>query len=567
MFTKNWRIKTDSTQSVQTKYPAASRVILKLLSNRGISNPDEIDKFLHPRYEYCHDPFLFRDMQKIVDRVKKARDEGEKVFVYGDYDSDGVCSSVLITQTLKEIGIKDVGIYIPHREKEGYGINKDAVDFIAGEKTSLIISVDCGISNAKEIAYAKEKGIDVIVIDHHEEPQELPDKAFAVLNPHLKGEKYPFLDLSATGVAFKAAQALWKSFELKDGMEKWLLDLVAVATVTDMMDLVGENRIFVSCGLIVLNKTNRLGLQALISSIGRAGSELGVYEIGFLIGPRLNSAGRIGHANSAYELLESNNPSVTVELSSLLNQTNSTRQAETERILKEAILQAEEQNKDNKVLVMIGDNWTGGIVGLVSGKITEKYHKPSLVISRGEKGLVGSGRSIEGFNITWALSECRDFLARFGGHEAACGFTLKSEDVLNEFHLCLNKLANSVLTEKDLEKNLNLDMELGFEEIDINLAKEIESLSPFGIGNPTPKFASFGVRVESYFLVGGDKHLKLKLSQNGSTKEAVLFGYKEIFDLPLNEGDLIDIAYDININNWNRSQTAQLKIIDIKKQQ
>ena len=573
----NWKIFSKIDDKTLAKYPGVDRVILRLLLNRGIipSPPYEagdtegvmhqIEAFLNPKYEDLLDPFLFRDMRKLVDRVREAREKEQKVFVYGDYDADGVCSSLVLVETLRAIGIENVDVYIPHREKEGYGLNNAAIDYIVKQGAKLIITVDCGTSNVQEVAHARSSGLDVIICDHHEEPSELPQDVCAFLNPHLSKEKYPFKNLAAVGVAFKVAQALAREFDLGEKHEKWLLDLVAIATVADMMELRGENRVFVKYGLIVLNKTQRLGLQALIAAMGKAGAPLGVYEIGFLIGPRLNAAGRIEHANAAYDLLESLDPGITNELSATLNMTNTTRQAETSRILKEALEQVETQLESNKVLIAIGDNWQPGVVGLVSGRITEKFHRPSLVIARAEKGLTGSGRSIPGFNITDALKKSSEFLTRFGGHEGACGFTLKSEDALDGLKTSLNKIADSVLSENDLVKGISVDMELCFDEITLDFAERIEALAPFGIGNPTPKFASFGVRVESVSLVGSDgKHMKLRFGQNGLSLSAIAFGFGEKFDAILNEGDLVDIVYEVAVNTWKGKRSVDLKIVDIK---
>ncbi|MAG28610.1 single-stranded-DNA-specific exonuclease RecJ [bacterium] len=561
----NWKIADQLTSDVQTKFPDINRVILSLLVNRGLGSKQEIDTFLNPKYEDLHDPFLFRDMQKLVDRIKQACEKSESVFVYGDYDADGVCSSVLMVETLRNIGIKNVDVYIPHREKEGYGLNKSAIDFISSKQTKLLITVDCGTSNVEEVAYAKESGLDVIICDHHEEPQELPKDVTAFLNPHLTGETYPFKNLAAVGVVFKVVQALWKSFDLPEGKEKWFLDLVAIATVADMMDLQGENRVFVKFGLKVLNKTQRLGLKSLISFIETKSQELGVYEIGFMIAPRLNAAGRLDHANAAYELLETKDKQKASEFSQGLNETNLSRQAETQRLLSEALDQVKPQLESNKVLVALGDTWPVGVVGLVSGRITDIFHRPSLVITKTEKGLTGSGRSIRKFNITQALQKSSKYLSRFGGHEGACGFTLKDESMLEDFKNKMNEVANTELTEDDLVKQLIIDAELTLDQIDWDLVNELEKLKPFGMGNITPKFASFGVRVEDIFLMGKEKnHMRVKVDQNGAAHSAVAFGFGEKYKDKLNQGDLIDIVYDISINEWKGKKDIQLKIIDMK---
>jgi len=537
-----------------------------LLELRGIVGKDDIEKFLNPKYEDLVDPFLFRDMEKAAQRLEKAKNEEEKVFIYGDYDSDGVCSCAILCEVFREIGLKDFETYIPHREKEGYGLNIEAIDYIKSKGASLIVACDCGTSNSKEANYAKSLGIDLIIMDHHEEPKEPARDVVAFLNPHISGETYPFKYLSAAGVVFKAACAFWKHFGLAQSKEKWLLDIVAIATITDMMKLVGENRIIVKYGLIVLNKTKRLGLQALVNSMGKAGSEIGSYEIGFMIGPRLNAAGRLDHANTSFELLESNNPSAAFELASEINQTNSSRQSETERILKEADEKVKNFSDKDFVLVAFGENWSPGVVGLVSGKITEKYNRPSLVVTKSEKGFVGSGRSIEGFNITKALESCKNRLIRFGGHEGACGFTIKTEADIFGLKDDLNAIAKKILSQEDLKKNLNIDMELRFSEINMDLACDLEKMSPFGMGNPCPKFASFGTRIENFSFVGGGKHLKMTLSQEDSSFGAIAFGAQgEKFE-NLSQGDLIDVVYEISINSWNSKKEIQLKIIDIKKQ-
>ncbi|MEK7164527.1 MAG: DHH family phosphoesterase, partial [Patescibacteria group bacterium] len=375
---QNWKLSEPISEDIQAKFPDLNPVILQLLWNRGLQTQKDMDLFLRLDYNNLHDPFLFRDMSKLIERLRQALAKQETVFIYGDYDTDGVSSSVLMAEALRAIGIKNVFVYLPHRDKEGYGLNKEAIDYIAGQSAHLIITVDCGSSNVEEVAYIKTKGLDVIIIDHHEEPPQLPQGLTAFLNPHISGETYPFKDLAAVGVSFKVVQAIWQSFDLPAGHEKWFLDLTAIATVADMMPLVDENRIFVSFGLKVLNKTKRLGLAAMIKSLGTTGP-LGVYDIGFKIGPRLNAAGRIDHANAAYELLVEKDEAKATDFAQALNNTNTDRQIETERILQAAMDQVAEQAKDKLVLMAVGEDWQVGVVGLVSGRITEKFTRPSLV--------------------------------------------------------------------------------------------------------------------------------------------------------------------------------------------
>ena len=541
--------------------------ILQLLFNRGIDTKEKIKQYFEPSYDSLGDPFLFRDMEKFVKRVESALANQEVICVYGDYDTDGVTSSVLIIETLKKIGIKNVFVYIPHREQEGYGLNKKALDYIKEQKTSLLITVDCGTSNVEEVAYARKLGMDVVIMDHHQEPAKLPQDVVAFLNPHLKGEKYPFAGFAACGVCYKAVQAMWKHFKLPQGMEKWFLDLVAIATVADMMDLQGENRNLVKHGLIVLNKTKRLGLLSLLQSAEVSVGGLGVYEIGFRIAPRINSAGRLDHANTAFELLETENIQTAKKLAQDINFTNSNRQSETESIINDVIdNQIKTQvDKNNFVLTAIGESWPPGVVGLVSSRITEKYHRPSLVITNSSKGWVGSGRSIRGFNITDALGKCSQYLSKFGGHDGACGFSLKSGKVVLDFSKKMNLTAKEELTKKDLEKTLLLDMDISLSKIDFDFAANIEKFSPFGMGNPKPKFSSVAARVCDVKEMGQNgKHLKIKFEQSEKEQEAVFFSPSQELKEKISIGSLLDIAYEVDINEWRGQKKIQLKIIDIK---
>ena len=564
---QNWKIAEPISEEIKAKFPVASgdRIILQLLWNRGLQNQGDIDLFLHPDYKNLHDPFLFRDMPKLIERLRAAVEKQETVFVYGDYDTDGVSSSVLMTEALRAIGIKNVFVYLPHRDKEGYGLNKEAIDYIVSQGANLIITVDCGSSNVDEVAYIKAKGLDVIIIDHHVEPPKLPQGVTAFLNPHFSGETYPFKELAAGGVAFKVVQAIWQAFNLPTHQEKWFLDLTAIATVTDMVPLVDENRIFVNFGLKVLNKTKRLGLRAMIKSLGPTG-ELGVYDIGFKIGPRLNAAGRIDHANAAYELLTEKNEVIASDLAQTLNNTNSERQVETERILQAALAQVAPQAADNLVLLAVGEDWQVGVVGLVSGKITEKFNRPSVVVTKSAKGLTGSGRSIPGFNITAALSECGEYLEQWGGHAGACGFSLKSESMLADFQAALDKIARQNLKGDDLLKTLKIDCLISLDKINWKLVEALSQLEPFGIANPRPKFVSEKVGVREAYTIGEEgKHLRLSLEQNGEIFEAVSFGSGDEWAGQLRPGDYIDIVYDIDVNEWQGKRKIQLKVVDIKK--
>jgi single-stranded-DNA-specific exonuclease len=601
--TKKWQVLPEITKEFQDKFPEINPVVLRLLYNREIRTQKAIDEFLNPDYgQDIHDPFLLRDMEKAVERIIKAIKKKEKIMVHGDYDADGVTSAALVVTLLEALG-GDVDVYLPHREKEGYGLNPKTVKELSKQKIKLIITTDCGISNKNEIKSAKKLGIDVIVTDHHHPPEELPD--CLIINPKVVGEKYPFTELAGVGVAFKLAQALLKrlqtagcrlrpdqsaiggnlsSVNIIAGFEKWLLDLVAIGTITDCSLLIGENRTLVKYGLIVLNKTRRIGLRKLVKEAGLVDEEadrllkrmdLDTYNIGYHIGPRLNAAGRINHANQAYDLLMTGSEEEAGKMATGLEKTNKDRQKITEQIVK-AVEEQIQGHTEDKVLFGVGGDWSIGIVGLVAGKIVERYNRPTLVITRNEGELAGSGRSIPEFNIIEALEKLKKYLSRFGGHSQACGFTLKEDVDLEGFKAELKKIAEKELNGKDLTPIFPIDAGINFKDINWEMFREMEKFEPFGEGNPYPIFLIEKAMVEEIRTVGKENHhLKIKLSGsvNGSKKRLDAIGF--CFAKPTNgnpdwckiikSGDLIDIVCEINKNEWNGCQELQLKILDLRK--
>lgn len=544
---------------VQSVHP----LVLRILAQRGIASEKDISAFLNPQYEALHDPFLFAQMRHCIDRLKKARQNQEHICVYGDYDADGVCSTVLLAAALREAGFLHVFIYIPHREQEGYGLNTSAIDYLSQKNVRLLIAVDCATSNVLEVAYAREKQMDVMILDHHAEPEVLPKDVTAFLNPHLSAESYPFKNLAAVGVVFKVVQAIWHSFGLKPGHEKWLLDLVATATVADMMDLVGENRIFVHFGLQVMNKGRRAGFRALRQSAQLR--EITAHDIGFKIAPRLNAAGRIDHANTAYALLATDDMAEALSIAGILENTNSVRQAETERIVKEAYTHMLKNIDTRIVHAALGADWAPGVVGLASSRLTERLYRPTLVLTQLQGKIIGSGRSIPGFNITAALSENKQYLEKFGGHEGACGFTLASANVYDAFVAGMNESAHKILSKEQLIKMLRIDAVIRLPEIDWDMVSALSELAPFGMGNPKPVCASLGVRIVKKTLMGKDEnHMRLALEQDSAQYNAVAFSVSDELK-QLSEGDIIDVAYDIDVNEWKGARSIQLKIKDIKR--
>jgi single-stranded-DNA-specific exonuclease len=562
---KKWQIAPKINQSTKNKFPEINPIILQLLFNRGLGTQEKIDEFLNPDYgQDIHDPFLFRDMNKAVDRILKAIKKKEKIVVYGDYDADGVCATVLLAEVLKELGALPE-VYIPYRNTEGYGLNDKAVEELSRSGTKLIITVDCGISNKNEIEKAKKNGIEVIITDHHYEPKELP-KAFATINPKIHGEKYPFDDLAGVGVAFKLAQALLKTEKnINQGFEKWLLDLVALGTVTDIADLLGENRTLVRYGLIVLKKTKRLGLLELLKAAQINPYEIDSRVIGYYLGPRLNAAGRLDHASTAYQLLITEDENEAKKIAQDLDGKNRQRQKMTKKIVQEALKQIGKIDEKKKLLTAIGESWPAGVVGLVAGKIADQYYRPTLIMERGEYEIIGSGRSIEEFNLIRALQKMEKYLSRYGGHAQACGFTMTNEKNLEKFRAELEKIVEEELKGKELYPKINIDLEIDLEEVNWDLYENTEKFEPFGEANQDPVFLAKNLKVVGIECVGQDgKHLRLQVNHNTRmVKKAIGFNFGYWSD-KINVGDKIDMVFKLEVNQWNGSRELQLKVVDLK---
>ncbi|HBP00709.1 MAG: Single-stranded-DNA-specific exonuclease RecJ [Candidatus Moranbacteria bacterium GW2011_GWE1_49_15] len=563
----NWKIKEKINTDIShgSDLPA---VLVRLLAGRGIEGGEEIRAFLDSDYEKNnHDPFLFSDMEKAVERIRKACNEGEKVVIFGDYDADGITSSVILKETLEQIGIA-VSVYIPDKKSEGYGLNGKAVAKLAEKGIKLIVTVDCGITGIKEVEKAQELGVDVIITDHHHVPEVLP-KALAIINPRIEGCGYPFLELAGVGVAFKLAQALFERLlpEKKDHT-KWLLDLVAVGTVADCVPLVGENRIFVKYGLLVLSKTKRTGFQQLFS-VARLNIDENnlpsTRNIGYHIAPRINAAGRINHANLAYDLLVEGDVAKSRAYALELEDNNSSRQKITETVTNEVKVLAENMFKDKKLIFAVGENFPIGVVGLVAGKIVQQFNKPTAVLQKGETESKGSFRSIPQVNIIEAIEKCQELLIKFGGHSQAAGISIENGK-LEAFYEKLNAQIEKELEGKDISPELLIDAEVSAEELDFSLAEGLEKCKPFGEGNPEPVFVMRGLSVENLRTIGnGEKHLKFSLKAQGSPKilEAVGFYLAKEF-AHIRRGDLIDAAFNLQKDEWNGNRRIQLMLIDLK---
>lgn len=568
-----WILNKKIPDEIVDLFPEINSKVLQILYNRKI-NQEDFEKFLNPEYEDLLNPFLFNDMEKVIKRVKKAVENQEKILIYGDYDVDGVTGSVILYETFKKIlKVKDIEVYLPHREKEGYGLNQEVCKYIKNSDFSLVITIDCGITNNEEIKYLKDKGIDTIIMDHHLPPKNLPP-AYAILNPKLKTENYPFKDLSACGVGFKFVQGLLsilKNSENKiklEAFEKWHLDLVAISIIADMMPLLGENRILTKFGLIVLNKTKRKGLRELIKKAGINLGEIECWTIGYIIAPRLNAAGRVNHANSAFKLLILEDENEIKKLVEELEQSNKLRQKLTDEITQEVLLQLKKEKKETQKFLIASQNpegkkWPLGVIGLVAGKISKIYFKPTIILGYQAEKWIGSGRSIPGFDIVKTIKHCEEYILKLGGHKSACGFTLKQNIIIKEFIQKLENIANEKIDENLLIPKIFIDCELEFNEI-FNLIQELKKLSPFGIGNEEPIFITKNVEILGKEKIGQDnQHLKLVLKKDNQILKGIFFNNSN-FDENLETNQKIDIAYYITESEWNGFSEVYLKIIDIK---
>ncbi len=563
---------------------AASR----LLAGRGHTSVDAARSFLNKETELLHDPFLLADMDKAVERVHTAIYKGEKIVVYGDYDVDGVTAVTVMYTYLHDCGA-DVKYYIPNRIGEGYGVNFDALKSFADDGCTLVITVDTGITAIEEIEKAKEIGLDVVVTDHHECRAELPD-AVAVVNPCRPDCSYPFSELAGCGVAFKLVCALEmrragvNMYEATKTVAPRFCEFVAIGTIADVMPLINENRIIVSYGLGLLENTDNIGLCALMRasgliSVDADGSiikkKITSSAVGFTIAPRLNAAGRISSAELSVELLLCRDELRAEELAAELCETNRRRQAEENNIIEEADQKIELQCRDDdRVIVLDDDHWHHGVIGIVCSRLTEKYNLPSILISfehntgdepSGDDIGKGSGRSIHGLNLFEALQNCSEFLAKYGGHELAAGLSLTRAN-LDSFRRAVNAYADRILAEIELCRVVDIDLKLYPEEISQRFADELYLLEPFGTGNSQPIFETDRLIISEITPLSGGKHTKLTLHAPGLTTvfTALLFGTSTA-EFEFSVGDAVDIAYNLDINEFRGRRSVQLLVRDIRK--
>ncbi len=538
-----------------------SPLTAKVLINRGMDTNKKCIEFLDTELSNLFDPFLLNDMDKATDKIIEKIELGEKICIYGDYDADGITSISILKMFFDSIDA-DSFYYVPNRLEEGYGLNKLAIDYIVSEGTSLLITVDCGITNFDEVDYLNEKKIEVIVTDHHQCEDRLPN-AFSVINPNRKDSKYPFDSLAGVGVAFKLVQALSSKLNISIEYKK-ILPLVTIGTIADIVPLVSENRVIVKNGLEMIKSSDNIGLQALLEVSGLKNQKIYSYHVGFVLGPRLNASGRLGLAKNGVELFLSNDYNKAMVLAKKLDKENNERQEIENRIIEDVDRQIREKIDLNKerVIVLASEEWHSGVVGIVASRVVEKYYRPTILFAIEGDEAKGSARSIPSFNIYNGLTKCSECFEKFGGHEQAAGILIKTAKI-DEFRKKINELAFESLDEYELIPEISVDCEIDANDISLKTAKELKSLEPFGVGNPSPQFIFKDGIVKDYRKIGKEKnHIKMLLKKADKEIDTVGFNFGDYAEV-LNYDDKIDLVVSLDINEYMGKVTPQLLIKDI----
>jgi single-stranded-DNA-specific exonuclease len=541
--------------------------IARLLCQRGLSEPELAERFLHPSLDHLHDPMALADMGVAVDRIRAAMARKERIAVHGDYDVDGVTSTVILRRALELLGA-DVRHFIPERLRDGYGLQPAAIERLHADGVALVVSVDCGIRGADAARKARELGVDLIITDHHEPDTELPP-ALAVINPKRHDCHYPDKHLAGVGVALKLVQALCR----RAGRESWLpgfIKVAAIGTLADVVPLVGENRVIAKIGLDLLSRgPHKIGLRALLDVSGLSGKTIDSYHVGFMLAPRVNAAGRMSTPDIATRLLLAQDESMAEEVHQLAQQLdgeNVRRQAEEAEILAAAkkIVQTDPDVGARSVLVVAAEGWHRGVIGIVASKLVDAFHRPAIVLSVEDGVAQGSCRSIPRFDMLSALERCAPLLLRFGGHKQAAGLALEADRV-RDFRLAVNAVADETLGPEDLMPRLRIDGGLTFRGITGGVAAGVLSLAPFGAGNPRPVFAARRVEIIDGPRKLKERHLKMALKQDGRIFRAVAWRAAERHDYLTEHKAALDVAFSLEQNQYNGQTTVELTVADLKK--
>lgn len=565
-----WKLRESDEQVAAeiTGALAISPIIAGIISSRGAAGVELARKYLHGTLADLYLPFLFKGMKSAVERIGRSVAAREKIIIYGDSDVDGISSTCLVSKILGALRV-EWEHYLPNRITEGYGISREGIKQCADKHAKLIITVDCGINSHEEIELAQQLGIDVIVTDHHEPPPKLPS-CVAIINPKCEGTDYPFKDLAGVGVAFKLVEGIVQYAEEKQWISpgsidlKEMLDLVALGTVADVVPLIDENRIMVKAGLTQLAATSKSGLKELKKLANIDDESLGSYDIAFRLAPRLNAAGRLGNADMALELMNSEDPSEAFRLASTIERENRKRQKIEQEIYDEALamLQADPQIQTRSAVILSSENWHQGVVGIVALRIAKFCCRPTIIIAiKGDEGK-GSVRSIGGFHILNAIAECGDLLKSYGGHQLAAGFSIDKNNI-DEFCQRFDETACSRLSEDDKIPRIKIDCEIDLSEVTHELIRMMYVLEPFGQGNSQPVFVSRNIFMHCAPKIVGNNHLKMWFKDKDGVMEAIAFGIADMADQLSHTGTPYDIAYVPKINNYYNNNSLQLIIKDI----
>ena len=559
---RNWNIADAPHHAVERLMTAGYPYLVScVLASRGIEEETEAAAFLECESTLAHSPFLMRDMAAAAERISRALDAGEKIAVFGDYDVDGITATVILVDYLRSRGA-DVMHYIPRRIEDGYGLSEDAIRSLHGKGVRLLITVDCGITGVDEVAFANSLGMEVVITDHHECKDVLPD-AVAVVDPHRSDCDYPFKHLAGCGVALKLVLALGGE-NREDALFARYCTLAAIGTIADVMRMEGENRTIVSCGLEALPHTDFVGVHALLKEAGLLGKPITSIQIGFVLSPRINAAGRMGAADLAADLLETDDPARAEEMARQLCDLNRERQAVEQAICADAIHQIDKlRSEDRNALVLSSENWHQGVVGIVASRLSEKYSCPSFMIHLKDGTGKGSCRSYGGFNLFAALESCADLLDGFGGHELAAGFTIPEENI-GAFRTRMNRYVRSVSGGEPPVSSLEIDAPITCPaDVTLSEVEHLSQLEPYGAGNPRPTFALLGATVDAIQSVGQGKHLKLRLSKGTCRFDAIFFSVTAE-ECGIAAGMRVDAAFYLQANTFRGNTTLQLQLIDIR---
>lgn len=545
-------------EEISEKYNI-SRLLARVLVNRGITNDEDINVFLNPTRNDFHDPYLMPDMKKAVDRIETAIKEKQKIIIYGDYDVDGITSITVLKRFLEEREIQ-VDYYVPNRLQEGYGLNKEAITQIAKDGYKLMITVDCGISGIEEIEYSNSLGIETIITDHHEPLEELPN-AIAIVDAKRKDNQYPFRGLAGVGVVFKLIQAIGIRLNLEEKEYLKYLDIVCVGTISDIVPLVDENRVIASLGLKLIQVTRNVGLKSLLKAIGY--KNVNSMAVSFGIAPRINACGRMGFQGEALKLFLTDNIVQAEEITEKLNSYNAERQAKERIIFDEALESLKNVDMNNlNTIVLAGTGWHHGVIGIVASKLTEKFFKPTILLALEDDIAKGSGRSIPGFDLHSALCASSKYLEKYGGHEMAVGLSLKKEN-LEDFRKAFEEIAKEYNI-KEILPVIYVDSEITANDMNKETVEQLNKLEPFGEANKTPIFLYKNLKIDSIRALSEGRHLKMTLKDNSATISAIGFNMGNLVEEYL-IGDKVDIIGTLEVNSYNGIETIQINLKDIMK--